>query len=111
MKQKLVIAVVLFAGCIGYAQTTRQTQTIKVGLDLVLVPVTVTDSQNRPVAGLRPENFHVWEDKVEQKIEYVSSEDTPVSLGIVFDTSGSNGRGIQLGPFCGDDVLENRQPG
>lgn len=88
MKQKLLICVVLLVGVIGDAQTTQRSvphlSSIKVALDVVLVPVTVTDSQNRPVEGLRAGNFRVWEDKVEQRIEYFSSEDTPASLGLVF---------------------------
>ncbi len=65
------------------------TQTLKVDVDLVLVNATVTDSLNRYVSGLGQEHFQVWEDKLEQKIEYFSSEDNPVSLGVIFDVSGS----------------------
>jgi Ca-activated chloride channel family protein len=54
-----------------------------------LVTATVTDPSGRIVSGLRPENFQLWEDKVEQKIEYFSEEDVPLSLGLIFDTSGS----------------------
>src|SRR6266446_3531041 len=82
MKQKVLTAVILLFGLIGYAQSTQKSvphQSIKVALDVVLVPVTVTDAQNRPVEGLRAENFHIWDDKVEEKIQYFSSEDTPVS--------------------------------
>lgn len=110
MKQKLVVAVVLMGGCIGYAQTLRPTQTLKVALDLVLVPVTVTDSQNRPVTGLRAEDFHVWEDKVEQQLEYVSSDDTPVSLGLVFDTSGSMGAAFAAARSAATTFLKTGNP-
>ena len=41
------------------------------------------------VRGLDKKDFQVWEDKVEQKIAYFSSEDVPVSVGIIFDVSGS----------------------
>src|SRR5439155_9245276 len=66
-----------------------QTQTLKVDVDLLLVNATVTDSLNRYVSGLGQEHFQIWEDKLEQKIEYFSSEDNPVSLGVIFDVSGS----------------------
>jgi Ca-activated chloride channel family protein len=66
-----------------------QTQTIKVDVDLVLVNATVTDSLNRYVSGLGQEHFQIWEDKLEQKIAYFSAEDVPVSLGVIFDVSGS----------------------
>ena len=63
--------------------------TIKVDVDLVLVNAGVTDPDGRTVTGLEKENFQLWEDKVEQKIEYFSGEDTPVSIGLIFDATGS----------------------
>jgi len=55
----------------------------------VLVPVSVNDTYNRPVAGLDKENFRVFDDKIEQAITSFSMEDEPVAVGLVFDTSGS----------------------
>ena len=66
-----------------------QSQTLKVDVDLVLVNATVTDSLNRYVSGLGQEHFQIWEDKLEQKIAYFSAEDVPISLGMIFDVSGS----------------------
>jgi Ca-activated chloride channel family protein len=66
-----------------------QNQTLKVDVDLVLVNATVTDTLNRYVSGLGQEHFQIWEDKLEQKIAYFSSEDVPISLGVIFDVSGS----------------------
>jgi Ca-activated chloride channel family protein len=63
--------------------------TLRVDVDLVLVPVTVTDSHGRYVKGLRKENFKLWEDKVQQDVEYFSAENIPASVGIVLDVSGS----------------------
>jgi Ca-activated chloride channel family protein len=51
--------------------------------------VTVTDPNSRLVTGLDRQHFEVYEDKVKQNIEYFSDEDAPVSVGIVFDVSGS----------------------
>jgi Ca-activated chloride channel homolog len=62
---------------------------IKVDVDLTLVNVTVTDPLDRLVTGLEKENFRVFEDKNEQEILTVSSEDVPISIGLVFDMSGS----------------------
>jgi len=67
----------------------KSAQTIKVDVDLVLVNATVTDSLSRYVSGLEQNHFQIWEDKVEQKIEYFTAEDVPVSVGIIFDVSGS----------------------
>ena len=60
-----------------------------VATTLVLVPATVTDPSNRFVLGLQKENFKVLEDGVEQTIAHFSGEDAPLSVGLVFDASGS----------------------
>ncbi len=62
---------------------------LKVDVDLVLVPVTITDPMNRLVTGLDKENFNILEGKEPQEIRHFSSEDAPVSLGVIFDLSGS----------------------
>jgi Ca-activated chloride channel family protein len=64
---------------------------IRVESTLVLIPVTVTDPLNRFVTGLERENFRLFEDKSEQKLTHFASEDAPLSVGLVFDTSGSMG--------------------
>ena len=64
-------------------------QNLKVDVDLVLVNATVTDNLGRYVVGLEQKDFHVWEDKIEQKVEYFSTEDAPISVGIILDASGS----------------------
>jgi Ca-activated chloride channel family protein len=64
---------------------------LQAGITLVQIPVTVTDSWNRPVTDLRENNFRVFEDGVEQPIQSVSSEDTPVSVCILADVSASMG--------------------
>jgi len=62
---------------------------MRVDVDLALVNVTVTDPYNRLVTGLEQENFRVFEDNQEQEITHFSSEDVPVSIGVVMDLSGS----------------------
>src|SRR3989441_6011289 len=65
------------------------TKPLKVDVDLVLVPVTITDPMNRLVTGLDKDNFSLFEGKEAQEIRHFSSEDAPVSLGVIFDMSGS----------------------
>jgi Ca-activated chloride channel homolog len=62
---------------------------LKVAVDLVLVPVTITDPMNRLVTGLDKDNFQLFEGSANQEIKSFSSEDAPVSLGVIFDSSGS----------------------
>jgi Ca-activated chloride channel family protein len=62
---------------------------LKVAVDLVLVPVTITDPMNRLVTGLDKDNFELFEGSSKEDIKSFSSEDAPVSLGVIFDCSGS----------------------
>lgn len=64
---------------------------IHTSVELVMVPVTITDDLNRPILGLDQENFQLFENKKPQQIKNFSSEDMPVSIGIILDTSGSMG--------------------
>jgi Ca-activated chloride channel family protein len=68
---------------------------IRVDASLVLIPVTVTDPFNRFVTGLDKENFKILEDKKEQVISQFSSEDAPLSVGVIFDCSGSMGEKLE----------------
>jgi len=67
----------------------KQGQGVHLDVELALVNVTVTDPYNRLVTGLEPENFRVFEDNVEQEIVSFSSEDVPISIGVILDLSGS----------------------
>src|SRR5690349_12250672 len=67
----------------------QSNSTLKIDVDLVLVNATVTDSLNRYVSGLEQEHFQIWEDSVEQRVAYFNAEDVPVSVGVIFDVSGS----------------------
>jgi Ca-activated chloride channel family protein len=68
---------------------STQVHSLKVEVDLVLVPVTITDPMNRLVTGLDKANFQLFEGNASQDIRTFSSEDAPVSLGVIFDSSGS----------------------
>lgn len=62
---------------------------LQVDVDLVLVNVTVTDDWNRIVTGLDKDNFTVMEGNQVQQVKHFSTEDAPISLGVIFDMSGS----------------------
>jgi Ca-activated chloride channel homolog len=70
-------------------QVIKQGQAVHIDVDLALVNVTVTDPYNRLVTGLESDNFRIFENNVEQEIQYFSSEDVPISIGVIFDLSGS----------------------
>lgn len=62
---------------------------LKMNVDMVLVPVTVTDPMNRLVTGLEQADFQIYENNGQQTIRTFACEDAPVSIGIIFDLSGS----------------------
>lgn len=63
--------------------------------DMTLVNVSVLDPLGRIVTGLRQDNFRAFEDGVEQEVVYFASDDVPVSIGVIFDMSGSMADKIQ----------------
>jgi VWFA-related protein len=74
---------------IAMAEDSAALSTIRVDSNLVLIPVSVTDGRNRPITGLRRDDFRVFDGGAEQTVAQFAAEDAPVSVGIVFDTSES----------------------
>ena len=62
---------------------------LRADVKVVLVPVSVTDLYDRPVTALPKASFRVLEDGVEQTVTSFAREEAPVSLGLLFDSSGS----------------------
>jgi Ca-activated chloride channel homolog len=71
------------------ALSARTDEHIRVDVNLVLVPISVTDPLDRLVTGLEKQDFSIYENNAQQPIQSFSAEDAPVSIGIVFDLSGS----------------------
>jgi Ca-activated chloride channel homolog len=63
--------------------------TYGVDVDLVMMYTSVFDKSGHFVGGLKKDNFKLYEDGVEQKIDRFSQEDVPISMGILLDLSGS----------------------
>jgi VWFA-related protein len=83
---------------------------LRVDTNLVLVPATVYDPYNRPITGLERENFKIFDDKVEQAITSFSSEDEPIALGFIFDTSGSMQGLLPQGRAAAAELLKFANP-
>jgi Ca-activated chloride channel family protein len=94
----------------GLQQPAIPKANLRVDTNLVLVPATVNDEFNRPIAGLEKENFRVFEDKVEQIIASFSSEDEPIALGFIFDTSGSMNGLLPQGRAGAMELLKQANP-
>ena len=62
-----------------------------INTDLITFTVTVTDTYGRYVSGLAKGAFTILDEKKPQEITYFSDDDSPVSVGVIFDVSGSMG--------------------
>ena len=70
-------------------EVLKRGKPLKFDVDLALVNATVTDPFNRLVTGLDSDNFRIFEDNIEQEVVSFSAEDVPISIGVIFDFSGS----------------------
>jgi len=83
---------------------------IRVDSNLVLIPVSVTDARNHPVVGIDAGRFRVFDGKVEQEVVSVSTDDTPLSVGIVFDGSASMAGKLSKAREAVVEFLKNADP-
>src|SRR5689334_19034929 len=77
---------------IGQTQESKSSDdnfALNVDVELVQLPVSVLDKDGRSVEGLKKEDFHVFENGVQQQISLFRHEDIPLSVGLVIDNSGS----------------------
>lgn len=72
-----------------HEQQPHQENAIKLMAELVSLNVMVTDQAGRAVVGLNKGDFKVYEDRVEQQVNFFSSDEAPVSWGLILDRSGS----------------------
>lgn len=91
------------------AARTRQGP-LRVSVDLVLVPVTVTDAFNHPQTNLSREDFTIYESNQPQQIRYFSTEDSPVSVGLLLDVSGSMREKIDTEREAVEQFFRNANP-
>ena len=99
LSPSLVFSLIILLSIGGYTQTSKEktedskskSEGYKIGVnvDLVLMYASVFDKSGHFVEGLKQQNFKVYEDGMEQKIETFAQEDVPLTIGILLDLSGS----------------------
>ena len=87
-----------------------RTVSLRVSVDLVLIPVTVTDALNHPQTNLARDDFKVYEGDQLQKIRYFSKEDSPISVGLLLDVSKSMQDKIDIERTAVDQFFRNANP-
>jgi len=86
------------------------TKNLRADVDLVLVPVTVTDSLNRPVIDLEKDNFRIYENDNQQTIRSFSKEDAPISVGLILDYSLSMNNKFEAERAAVAEFFKNANP-
>lgn len=115
--------VLLGWSCVAFAQTNAVsiaprvvpvhelgTRSLRVNVNLVLVPVSVTDSLHRPVMDLEKKNFELYESDVAQQIRYFYQEDSPISVALVLDFSGSMAKKSEVLREAVNEFFANANP-
>jgi len=87
-----------------------QMKPLRVDVDLVLVPVTVTDPMNHPIMGLQKQNFTLYEGNEQQQIQYFSAEDAPISVGLLLDYSKSMANKFVTERAAVEEFFKNANP-
>ena len=92
------------------ASASHKPRPLRVDVDLVLVPVTVSDSMNHTVTSLKKEDFAIYEENKQQEIRYFSTEDTPISVAILLDVSKSMSNKIDTERAAIVEFFNNANP-
>src|ERR1700757_2508875 len=94
----------------GLLPKAAPTKLMHVDVDIVLVPVNVVDIANRPVITLGKENFELYEAGQQQPLRYFSTEDAPISVGILLDLSSSMKDKIDTARQALSEFFQNSNP-
>ncbi|MCA1592927.1 MAG: VWA domain-containing protein [Acidobacteria bacterium] len=84
---------------------------VRVESNLVNLQVRVIDRNNRPVTDVGKNDFQVFENGVAQKIEFITTEEVPISYGLVIDNSGSLRNQINQVIEAGKTIVGSNKPG
>ena len=89
---------------------SARSRPLRKDVDLVLVPVTVTDVKGKSVMDLHKEDFKLFEGDDEAQVRYFFAQDTPVSVGVLVDLSSSMRNKIDRVREAVDEFFKNADP-
>jgi Ca-activated chloride channel family protein len=93
------------------AEQAGEDDVVRVDTQLVSVPAIVSNSLGRPVSGLRPENFMVYEDGQKQVIANFGTTEAPFEIALLLDTSGSTRADVNLIRQAANAFISALRPG
>jgi Ca-activated chloride channel family protein len=99
-------ALVFLVLCVPAAAQNDDDDIVRIDSNLVILNAAVTDDKGVPMLGLKQKNFRVFEDGVEQRIEFFEAEETPFAAVILIDTSGSMEERISLARAAAINFLD-----
>ena len=85
--------------------------TLRINADLVTLNVRVIDRNNRPINGIRQDEFKVFEDGVQQSVFSFTQEEVPVIYGLAVDTSGSLRPAFDQVISAAKTIIDSNKPG
>ena len=85
----IILFLSVFLSAMIYAQETENSEVIKIDTTLVSIPVVVSDRQGRYVSGLKAEDFTIYQDGKKQEISFFATEEEPLNIALLLDTSRS----------------------
>jgi Ca-activated chloride channel family protein len=119
----LALAAILLLACSAQAQLAddvhveprhkpdpSRSAPFRVDVDLVLVPVTVTDAMNRPVTALQKQDFSLYEGEKPQEIRYFFEDEQPLSIAVLLDVSKSMTDKIDVERAALENFFNNANP-
>jgi Ca-activated chloride channel family protein len=92
-------------------ESAKPNASLRIDVNEVTIPVTVTDISGQPVTGLPSEAFHIFEDGVEQPKAHLSQDDAPLSIGLLFDASASMKAKLDQSRQAVVQLLKTSMPG
>jgi Ca-activated chloride channel family protein len=92
-------------------QEIGEDEVVTIDTSLVNLQVRVVDRNNRPLNGIRQDEFRVFENGQPQTVQFVTTEEVPVSYGLVVDNSGSLRSQINKVIDAGKTIVESNRPG
>ena len=107
----LALGLALGTAGLGAAQEPGKRPQFRVGVDTVSVSVTLLDKKGRLVTGLPQDNFKIFEDGVEQEIQYFSRGELPLKMVILLDISTSMRQNLPLAQEAAVGFVESLAPG
>ncbi len=96
--------------CFFSVAFAQDDEIIKVESSLVVLNTTITDAKGLPVSGLKQNQFKVFEDGQEQKIDFFDTEKTPFAAVVLIDTSGSMEARISMARSAAINFLDGLRP-